>query len=125
MQVTDHMILGPSLCFLCEMAPSDVPAIDTLRDHRPPAPCTLDGRKYVCAHCAGSMAHLLGWVNPATRVALENELEAVKIALAEADKEIAAREEFISALESLRPYLPELPLPAAPVKKPAPKKPAA
>lgn len=114
MQLSEGMPLGPSVCFICQSSPPESAIVDTLMTFHPPAPSPLDGRKYLCEHCVGTAARLLGWASPAEKASAEYAIEAVSAHRDSLEQELTARGGFVEALEALKPYLD--------AKKPAAKK---
>lgn len=122
MQLTDHLELGPSVCFLCELSPPEGtgPHIDTLRTFFPTAPTHLEGRKYVCHACVESLARKLGWASPGESADLEQQIAHLNSRAEKLVDELEARDGFKAAVERVAAFV-EKPAdhPAPAKKKPA------
>lgn len=113
---TDGMPLGPSVCFVCESTPPESAIVDTLLTFHPPAPSPLDGRKYLCEHCVGTAAKILGWQSPTEKLSLEQAHQEVILKVRELREELTAKDDFVRSVEAVAAFMHPV------AKKPAAKK---
>lgn len=102
MQLVDSYVLAPGCCSICRGI--DTPTIDTGQVIE--SSVGHEGRKYICATCAGAFAHQIGWLSPA-KVAevgayiadLEASFNAAKHEIADRDRELALADSDIAAFQ--------------------------
>lgn len=75
--------LAPSICFICECSPQ-TGAVDTTRQYETHVPTKLQGRKYVCVECIKELGKFIGMADADSYNLAGNEIEALRIAEAEA-----------------------------------------
>lgn len=95
MQVVDKAVHAPSVCFVCEQAPTEnQKVIDTFRSFDPGVVTPLNGRKYVCEGCVETTAHLIGHVSGPVHAEIDDAYAKARARIAELEEENKSLKDF-------------------------------
>lgn len=69
MQLLTSYVNAPGHCRLCQSCVT--PVVDTQRDYDSDG---FGGVLYICQNCVGTLASLMGWVHPSSKIDYENDI---------------------------------------------------
>lgn len=115
MYKVDFPELAPSVCFVCESAPPELPMVDTGRNYDPAGTTHLGpGRKYLCLSCIRDTAAVVGLLDD-VKAPLVDVIETLEEEVASLTEQIKAYDTLQAALDAFVTREPE----AAPAPKPS------